>query len=108
MTAFAILAAFASIWGIIKISDLKRSRWTWVIIILWSICPGIWFGIENWQIAKHLANVPPDPILTPLWIAQHGYYQEAAKLLWAGIAALILLILQFRLSETTHARYPQE
>jgi len=92
MTVIASVSATVSVWKVATI-DLENSPWLWVVVIMWSIGPALWFGLENVLLAQNLGT-----LLTtrPLWLQQHALYQETAKLLWAGIAALIFGIVQCR------------
>lgn len=62
----------------------------WSIAIIWSVGPAIWFGIENWQIRRHLLEKKGDT----QWLECHKLHQDTAKMAWAGVSILILLLVQ--------------
>lgn len=63
----------------------------WSIAVIWSVGPALWFGIENWQIRRHLMTAKN---VDPKWLECHKLNQDTAKMAWAGVSILILLLVQ--------------
>ena len=63
----------------------------WGIALIWSVGPALWFGIENWQIRRHLMAAKH---VDPKWLECHKLNQDTAKMAWAGVSILILLLVQ--------------
>lgn len=87
MTVLASLFAIGSIITLFNIDEPKRSPLCWVIAAIWAIVPSVWFGLENAQIAASL------PVPNPTALDKHKLNQDTAKMVWAGISVLILLLM---------------